>query len=127
MAGGYRRKKTHKCTKSISSTFRLRRRTKDLDQIAADIQTMSDKCLNPVAPSDLYEYDAELPGCGQFPCVSCSRHFCSAEVLGDHLKTKQHKKRLRQLKVKPYTLEEAAAAGGCSSADFYTAGHILSQ
>lgn len=52
------------------------------------------------------------PGGGEFPCVHCSRHFISRPALEVHLKTKVHKRRLKELKDKPYSQEEADAAAG---------------
>ncbi|PJF18441.1 hypothetical protein PSACC_01746 [Paramicrosporidium saccamoebae] len=101
--GIYRRSRTHKARKELSKKNRLRKRTKDLDQIVEDIDTGRRQV----------EFDEDLPGGGQFQCVECSRFFISQEVLDEHNKTKPHKKRLRELKTKPYTLEEANAAGGC--------------
>ena len=66
-----------------------------------------------------------------------SRLFINQAVLDTHFKSKPHKRRykhtyfsiivnvitiinrLKELKDKPYTLEEASAAGGCGSNDFY--------
>ena len=122
MAGGYRRKKTHKSQKAISGQYRLRRRTKDLDQIVEDL----DKTVSAGTPGSLsVPYDEDLPGGGQFLCVECAKHFQDTAVLSLHRLGKPHKKRLRQLKVKPYTLEEANAAGGCNSNQFYSAQHTL--
>jgi len=53
-----------------------------------------------------------LQGAGEFPCVHCSRHFISKPALDTHLKTKLHKRRLKELKDKPYSQEEADAAAG---------------
>lgn len=51
-------------------------------------------------------------GGGEFPCVHCSRHFIDKATLQIHLKTKVHKRRLKELKEKPYSQEEADAAAG---------------
>jgi bud site selection protein 20 len=107
--GIYRRSRTHKARKELSKKNRLRKRTKDLDQIVEDIETGRRQV----------EFDEDLPGGGQFQCVECSRFFIRQEVLEEHNKSKPHKKRLRELKTKPYTLEEANAAGGCGTNDFY--------
>lgn len=40
-------------------------------------------------------------------------------MLDAHKLTKTHRRRLRELKDKPYTVEEAYAAGGAGSNDFY--------
>jgi len=89
MGGGYRRKKTHKVTKAISGTFRLRNRTKDLDQVAEDLVRVVADGRASVLP----EYDEDLPGGGQYLCVECSRHFSTEAVLFEHARSKAHKKR----------------------------------
>ena len=89
MGGGYRRKKTHKVSKAISGTYRLRNRTKDLDQVAEELARVASEGKASVLP----EYDEDLPGGGQFLCVECSRHFSDGTVLNDHIQSKSHKKR----------------------------------
>ncbi len=49
-----------------------------------------------------------------------SRHFIDQNTLDAHKSTKDHKRRVRQLAVPAYTLEEANAAGGSSSNAFYS-------
>ena len=51
----------------------------------------------------------------------CSKHFGDAHALQKHSVSKVHKKRLRVLKERPYTLEEARAAGGEGTSAFYGA------
>lgn len=47
------------------------------------------------------------------------RHFADVTSLQKHLASKLHKKRVRLLKEKPYTLEESRAAGGEGTNSFY--------
>jgi len=49
--------------------------------------------------------DESLPGLGQFYCMSCARHFVSAVSLDTHSKTKAHKRRIKELRHKPYGVE----------------------
>lgn len=119
MSGPYRRSKTHKGRKELYKKYRLRRRTKDLDQIAEELLKKTQGNIAERVTKFKDGYDEELPADGQFKCIPCSRYFISTEILQAHLKDKSHKKRLRQLKERPYTLEEANAAGGCGSNDFY--------
>ena len=62
-----------------------------------------------------FKIDDELTGLGQFYCISCARYFISSEALNIHNSTKDHKKRLKSLKEKPYSQEEAERAVGLSS------------
>ena len=57
--------------------------------------------------SGLYEFDF-------------SRHFIDKETLDAHKGTKLHKKRIKCLAEGAYTIEEANAAGGSGSSEFYT-------
>ena len=114
LMGIYRRSRTHKGIKDLSKKCRLRRLTKDLDQIEQDlIPGNKDRLLKEVISED-------LPGGGQFLCVECSRHFIDADTLEAHKSTKIHKKRLKCLAEGAYTIEEANAAGGSGSSEFYT-------
>ena len=49
-----------------------------------------------------------------------SRHFIDQETLDAHKGTKIHKKRLKCLAEGAYTIEEANAAGGSGSSEFYS-------
>lgn len=112
--GIYRRSRTHKGIKDISKKCRLRKRTKDLDQIQTDMLPQNiDRLLKD-------SLDEELPGGGEFLCVECSRHFIDKANLDHHKGTKLHKKRVKNLSEPAYTVEEANAAGGSGSSDFYT-------
>lgn len=55
------------------------------------------------------------------PIFFFSRHFADKNSLDKHLVSKLHKKRMKVLKEKPYTLEEARAAGGEGTSAFYAA------
>lgn len=57
-------------------------------------------------------FDDELPGGGQFYCVETDKHFIDARALGLHKKTKDYKKRCKQLKEEKYTQESAEWAAG---------------
>lgn len=71
------------------------------DQIYEDLQPeKTAKLLN-------QPIDEDLPGLGQFYCVSCAKHFVNRHSLTTHTKTKDHKKQLKILKEKPYDLKEA--------------------
>eukprot|EP00736_Rhodelphis_marinus_P009577 Rmarinus@m.19938 len=61
--------------------------------------------------------DLDLPGLGQHYCVHCSRYFVDEETLEKHKKTKNHKKRCKVVKEKPYGHEEAMLAAGMGTID----------
>lgn len=54
-------------------------------------------------------------------CYNYSRHFIDQETFESHKGTKNHKKRVKCLAEGAYTIEEANAAGGSGTADFYNA------
>ncbi len=114
--GIYRRSRVHKNNREVHRAARTRARTKDLDQIHEDLRPENIEKIHVSSQ----EFDPDLPGGGQFPCVPCSRHFSDRTSLEKHLVSKLHKKRLKLLKEKPYTLEEARAAGGEGTSAFYS-------
>ena len=59
-----------------------------------------------------FEFDEDLPGGGRFYCPQTARHFISAAALAAHMKTKEYKKRVKELKQTPYSQEEADRAAG---------------
>ncbi|KAM6973796.1 zinc finger protein 593 [Aplochiton taeniatus] len=95
--------------KNIAKTWKTKRRTKDLDQIHADmIPTTAAKLLK-------QDVDVDVTGCAQNYCLHCARYFVDMKSLKDHFKTKVHKRRLKKLKEEPYTQAEAERAAGMGS------------
>eukprot|EP00911_Craspedida_sp_UC1_P000656 UC1_evm6s502 len=70
--------------------------------------TTTTTCLQP-------KFDGDLPGAGQFYCVHCTKHFIDAFALAGHLKSKVHKRRVKQLREGAYTIADAEAAAGMGS------------
>ncbi|PVU86266.1 hypothetical protein BB560_006778 [Smittium megazygosporum] len=88
--GRLRRSRVHKGIKDVSKKYRLRRRTKDLDQIHNDLGTENQE--TPQLP-----LDEDLPGLGQFYCTECSKYYTDQNSLDSHKVSKVHKRRLGQL------------------------------
>jgi bud site selection protein 20 len=107
--GRLRRKRTHKNIKDIKKKFRTRRRTKDIDQIHDDLEPKNAEILLNQEPN------TDLPGLGQHYCLECARYFVDMTSLQGHLKSKVHKRRLKELAEPPYTQKEAEAAAGMGS------------
>ncbi|KAJ3200836.1 hypothetical protein HK099_002491, partial [Clydaea vesicula] len=63
------------------------------------------------------EIDPDLPGLGQFYCLECAKYYISEQPLKEHIKSKVHKRRLKELKEKPYTQEDAEAAVGLKKSE----------
>ena len=59
-----RKKRTHKNVKDLKKKFRTKRKTKDIDEVHEDIEKKSDSLLH-------QKIDPDLPGQGQFYCLSC--------------------------------------------------------
>ncbi|KAI2801793.1 F-actin-capping protein subunit alpha [Blomia tropicalis] len=57
----------------------------------------------------------ELPSNGEFFCVECDRFFVNDFTLKEHKRSKQHKQRVKELKVPPYSHEESERAAGMGS------------
>ncbi|KAI0382586.1 hypothetical protein F5Y04DRAFT_252945 [Hypomontagnella monticulosa] len=86
---------------------KTRRKTRDLDQIKADL----------LSPKHLAQYKEtkapeDLPDLGRWYCTECAKWFESEVNLVVHRKGKPHKRRVKQLQEEPYTQKEAEAAIG---------------
>ena len=57
-----------------------------------------------------FEFDELLPGGGRFYCPETARHFINATALEAHKKTKEYKKRCRELKKTPCLLQSICIA-----------------
>jgi bud site selection protein 20 len=85
----------------VTKRLRTKRKKKDLDQIWEEIH-------NPHQNSQLKKIlrkkkvKMDLPGFGKFYCAVCDRYFVSARAKEDHEAQKPHKKRVKQLRAKPY-------------------------
>ncbi|OTA99953.1 hypothetical protein M426DRAFT_246403 [Hypoxylon sp. CI-4A] len=86
---------------------KTRRKTRDLDQIKADL-------LSPKHLAQFKETKApeDLPDLGRWYCTECAKWFESEVNLVVHRKGKPHKRRVKQLREEPYTQKEAEAAVG---------------
>ena len=62
--------------------------------------------------------DDDLPAQGQHYCTPCAKYFVSANALGDHVKTKPHKRRCKALMgAKPHNQIDADWAAGMGAPD----------
>ncbi|XP_066494779.1 zinc finger protein 593 [Tiliqua scincoides] len=104
--GSSRRTGAHRA-RSLGRQLKAKRRRPDLDEIHAD--------LRPGSAARLREPDPDLPGAGRHRCLHCARCFVDAKSRTEHLRSKAHKKRLKQLSEEPYTQEEAERAAGMGS------------
>ncbi|KAF9581203.1 hypothetical protein BGW38_001868 [Lunasporangiospora selenospora] len=109
--GRLRRSRVHKGIRDIKRKYRTKRYMRDLDQIHDDIKPEN------ASKFEKQELDPELPGQGQFYCISCAKHHINIESLQEHMRGKIHKKRVKLLKEEPYTQAEADAAAGLQPAD----------
>ncbi|MBN3281417.1 ZN593 protein, partial [Polyodon spathula] len=95
--------------KNIAKLWKTKRRTKDLDQIHHDMKPeVAAKLLH-------QEVDYDVTGSAQHYCLHCARYFVDLRSLKEHVKTKVHKRRLKQLREEPYTQAEAERAAGMGS------------
>lgn len=93
--------------KQYKRSLWLKRRDKDIDQVQDELRDSEEK-----GKTIEFEYDDELPGGGQFYCPETATHFIDAKALADHKKTKKYKKRIKNLKEKQYTQQEADWGAG---------------
>ena len=110
MAGLTCRKKGAKDKAIRKANLKTKRYTRDVDQIVHTdmLPKNTVKLLN-------QEMDEYKPGLGQFYCVVCARYFISYKALEAHLKTKEHKKRVKTCSEIPYSQAEADMAAGLKS------------
>lgn len=102
--GRVRNKRTRTTKNKVyKKTHDTKRRPRDVDQIQDDIRDLGEL---------EFEVDEDLPGCGQFYCTPCGRHFMDQSALDTHLKTRAHKRRLQDLAQEQYTQAEAELAAG---------------
>jgi len=96
--------RTHVKNKQYKKSRLVCNREKDLDQIQDEMKTLDTSNL-PV--------DEELPGLGQYYCLTCARYFTTAEVLKQHKMTKVHKRKLKLALEKPYGWHGILQVGCC--------------
>lgn len=104
--GRVQRRKGNVAKNKIAHRFqKTRNYRRDLDQIWEDVQPENaEKVLTDVQAED-------VPGLGKFYCISCARHFINKHAYEEHVKTKFHKRGLKRLQEKPYTIKEAEECG----------------
>ena len=95
---------------AFKKSIRVKNRAKDIDQIQDEIKLQMKKLSQ--QQSIVHELDPDLPGMGQFYCISCARYFTDQFTLDEHKKSKLHKKRLKIVNEPEYTQEEAERAAG---------------
>ncbi|OBA21333.1 bud site selection protein 20 [Metschnikowia bicuspidata var. bicuspidata NRRL YB-4993] len=87
--------------------YKTKRRTRDLDLVYNDLSSLASIIALKNQP-----LDETKPGLGQYYCVECAKYFENQISLDRHTKGKIHKRRLKDLKQRPYTpLESQASAG----------------
>ncbi|XP_057604450.1 zinc finger protein 593 [Hippopotamus amphibius kiboko] len=97
---------------SLARQMKAKRRRPDLDEIHRELRPQV--AARP-RPDPGAEPDPDLPGGGLHRCLACARYFIDSANLKTHFRSKDHKKRLKQLSVEPYSQEEAERAAGMGS------------
>lgn len=54
----------------------------------------------------------ELPAGGKYSCLKCDVYFRDENTLEQHMKTKAHKRRVKEFNSKPHTSRDAEMAAG---------------
>lgn len=103
-----KRKKMHSGDTHLQRRWRVRNRTRDLDQIDDDLRNQSAELINQAV-------DLEKPGFAQFYCVHCAKYFIDDVAMRAHFRTKVHKRRMKALETEPYSIEESERAAGHGS------------
>lgn len=87
--------------------YKTKRTKRQLDRIHDDLSTP--RSIESLKNQEMDEYK---PGLGQYYCIHCAKYYQDNTALKMHLKGKVHKRRVKQLSVKPYDQMEADAASG---------------
>lgn len=93
--------------------YKTKRRTRDLDLIYDDLSSKESIIRLKNQP-----LDETKPGLGQYYCIHCAKYFEDQISLDRHGKGKVHKRRVRELKQRPYTSLESEAANGTNMLKF---------
>lgn len=93
--------------KSYKKSHCTANRARDIDQIQDDL-----KKEEKLGKKMEFDADDDLPGLGQFYCTPCARHFIDNQALEEHMSSKVHKRRLKDVAQEQYTQGEAEAAAG---------------
>ncbi|KIY74055.1 hypothetical protein CYLTODRAFT_340878 [Cylindrobasidium torrendii FP15055 ss-10] len=105
--GRLRRSRTHHARRDVHRGSRTRVRTRDLDQIQLiDLDPKNRAAL------EAQPLDFEAPGLAQHYCVECAKHYETDVALRSHWRSKVHRRRMKDLKVPAYTIEESERAAG---------------
>ncbi|RMZ88295.1 hypothetical protein DV736_g4469, partial [Chaetothyriales sp. CBS 134916] len=86
---------------------KTKRRTRDLDQVKADLQNPRHLALHKETKAA-----EDLPGLGLFYCIECAKYFGDSHALNEHRRGKNHKRRVRLLKEEAHSQKMAEAAIG---------------
>lgn len=105
-----RRKNADSKKKGFKKSRITKRRARDIDQIQDDLKHVKQGISKLIG--EKVKFNEDLPGGGLFYCIESGRHFANQKALDAHRKSKRFKKRLKKLKEKQYTQEEADAAAG---------------
>ncbi|KAK6977714.1 hypothetical protein R3P38DRAFT_3122971 [Favolaschia claudopus] len=105
--GRLRRSRVHNARRDVHRASRTRARARDLDQIK-----IIDLDPKRRAELEAQPLDFERPGLGQHYCVECAKYYETDAALNSHWRSKVHKRRCKQLKDEPYTIDESERAAG---------------
>lgn len=75
--------------KQYKKSHDTKRRAKDIDQIQEELEKVQQGQTQPIS----FDFDDDLPGGGQFFCITCARHFADTSTLEKHNETKPHRRR----------------------------------
>ena len=106
MGHAQRRKGNTAKHKQIGKSRKTKRYQRDIDQIVNDLEPQN------IIKFNNLEIDEDLPGLGQFYCVFWAKYFINKNVLENHYKTKEHKKRVKRTKQDIYTIEDSKKFAG---------------
>lgn len=114
---GRRKKGAHCKNKNYKRAHATKSRRRDVDQIQDDLKKEAS-----AGHTLSFPIDEDLPGLGQYYCTPCARHFIDEFTKNAHVKSKLHKRRIKDVSQEQYTLEEAERGAG-KTKEKYTPAH----
>ncbi|CAN0163705.1 unnamed protein product [Ectocarpus sp. 4 AP-2014] len=112
--GGHKTK-----NKEYKKGHATKNRRKDVDQIQDELVVEEEK-----GEEMVFEVDDDLPGQGQFYCTPCARHFTDQQTKSTHIRSKLHKRRMKDVAQEQYTQAEAERGAGMTK-ETYPPAHAV--
>uniref|UniRef100_A0A7S2V0D6 C2H2-type domain-containing protein n=1 Tax=Fibrocapsa japonica TaxID=94617 RepID=A0A7S2V0D6_9STRA len=100
-------KRAHAKKKQYKRGHATKNRRRDIDQIQGDLDKEKE-----TGKKTEFAWDDDLAGGGQHYCTACAQHFIDDKTLKTHVKSKRHKRSVKDAAQERHSQEAAEAAAG---------------